>query len=508
MSETIQTISKWHGGFCIEVAPLPCLIVIFGALGDLAGRKLLPSLYHLHQRGLLHEQSTLIACGRQEMSHEQYRNYIRTLDGMGKTDQLEQFLSKVFYHAGDYTLPETTARLATLVDDLENKMENQTSCRLFYLATAPAVYLPIVEQLANAGLTTELSAVTEKIVYPWRNVIFEKPFGNDFASAVELEQGLLRYLTEKQIYRIDHYLGKETVQNILMFRFANILFEPVWNRNYIDSVTITVSETVGVEHRAGYFEKAGLLRDMFQNHMLEMLSLVAMECPVSFSADRIRDEKVRLLHSIRMPDQKTLEQNLILGQYIAGNAMPGYREEAGVAHDSNTETFAALKLYIDNSRWQGIPFYLRSGKRMKQKKSEIIINFKHIPYSIFSPVKPEDLAQNRLILTVQPEEGLALDIIAKRPGPKLCMGDLTMNFKYSSILDPGENMPEAYERLLLDCMLGDQTLFIRSDSVRLAWQLLAPVLEYKKQITPFPYQAGTDGPIQAMEMIRRDGRTW
>ena len=277
-----------------------------------------------------------------------------------------------------------------------------------------------------------------------------------------------------------------------MFRFANLIFEPVWNRNYIDSVEITVSETVGVEHRAGYFDRTGLLRDMFQNHMLEMLSLVAMECPVSFEADRIRDEKARLFRSLRPLDVRDLR----LGQYAAGNGMKGYRGEPGIPPDSRTETFASLKIYVDNPRWKGVPFHLTSGKRMKERSSRIVIHFKPIPHSIFAGIRETDLAANRLILTVQPQEGLTLELIAKKPGPKLCMGELGLDFRYASILEQGEAMPDAYERLLLDCMLGDQTLFLRSDTVRLAWDFLAPALKAKPDIIPQEYPAGS--PIETV----------
>ena len=293
---------------------------------------------------------------------------------------------------------------------------------------------------------------------------------------------------------------------------GNLIFEPVWNRDYIDSVQITVAETVGVEHRAKYFETAGLLRDMFQNHMFEMLSLVAMEVPASFEASSVRDEKAKLLRSIRPFNLEKLNEQMIRAQYAEGNGMAAYRDEPGVAPESQTETYVAAKLLIDNWRWKGVPFYLRSGKRLAAKRSEIVITFKHIPHSIFLPVHSEDLVQNRLTLTVQPQEGLSLSFLAKKPGPKLCMGDLTMDFKYASILEKGESMPEAYERLLLDCMLGDQTLFIRSDTVELAWGLLTPVLEHwKKHPESCPlafYPAGSSGPKEADHLIQNEYLFW
>ena len=477
----------WQGSFCMEVTPLPCLLTVFGALGDLAGRKLFPALFKLHRRKLLHDNSGILGCGRRPMSLDEFRAYVRTLPELVNVPDAEiaPFLRRVYYLAGDYLEEKTVRDLGIMLDRAGKELGCTDSSRIFYLAVAPDSYLPLVEKLAGAGLLDEPCESVD--CSQWRHVVFEKPFGHDLDSAVGLEHGLLRHLSERQIYRIDHYLGKETVQNILMLRFANLIFEPVWNRNYIDSVEITVAETVGVEHRAGYFDRAGLLRDMFQNHMLEMLSLVAMECPVSFEADRIRDEKERLLRSLRPLDP----EDLLLGQYAAGNSLKGYLEEPGIPPDSRTETFASLKLRIDNARWKDVPFYLRSGKRLNERRSRIVIRFKHIPYSIFTGIHEADLSPNRLVLTVQPQEGLSLELIAKKPGPKLCIGPLALDFRYASILEPGESMPEAYERLLLDCMLGDQTLFLRSDTVRLAWNYLQPALKAKEKITPIPYPAGS-----------------
>jgi len=337
---------RWRGSSCIEVTPLPCLLTVFGALGDLAARKLFPALFNLQRRKLLHENSGIVACGRRGMSDDDFREYVRTLPAFADADAvaLDSFLNRMFYLPGDYLHDDTAHRLSGLLDAAGAKLNCPDASRIFYLAVASESYLPLVENLARAGLLTEPCEPSDDCSR-WRHVVFEKPFGYDSASAVELEHGLFRYLTERQIYRIDHYLGKETVQNILMLRFANLIFEPVWNRNYIDSVEIIVTETVGVEHRAGYFDRAGLLRDMFQNHLLEMLSLVAMECPVAFSADRIRDEKARLLRSLRPLDSK----ELLLGQYVAGHGMKGYREEPGIPPDSRTETFAALSLFCGQS---------------------------------------------------------------------------------------------------------------------------------------------------------------
>ncbi len=503
---------RWRGGFCMEVSPIPDTVVIFGALGDLANRKLIPSLFNLHRRGLFHEKSAIVACGRAPMEQDAYRETVRKLlsekNPPDRQELIETFLKKLFYHAGDYGEDDTYTRLDTQLKEIEHSFSNDNACRIYYLSTAPTVYLTVVNHLCQAGLLAE-DPVTNM---PWRHVVIEKPFGRDLESAKELDRNLRKCLNERQIYRIDHYLGKETVQNILMFRFANLIFEPVWNRDYIDSVQITVAETVGVEHRAKYFETAGLLRDMFQNHMFEMLSLVAMEVPASFEASSVRDEKAKLLRSIRPFNLEKLNEQMIRAQYAEGNGMAAYRDEPGVAPESQTETYVAAKLLIDNWRWKGVPFYLRSGKRLAAKRSEIVITFKHIPHSIFLPVHSEDLVQNRLTLTVQPQEGLSLSFLAKKPGPKLCMGDLTMDFKYASILEKGESMPEAYERLLLDCMLGDQTLFIRSDTVELAWGLLTPVLEHWKEhpeSCPLAfYPAGSSGPKEADHLIQNDNHFW
>ena len=520
-----ETPYTWRGGFCLEVSPVPSTLVIFGAGGDLAARKLFPALFQLQRRNLLHEKSRILSCARQGFDDESWRARLREMllplartfpGGEGSMDSLDSFLRKNFYLSGDYREMETYEHMAERLELLEQDAGNAGAGRIFYLSTAASVYADIVERLHESGLSREGENLEECCA--WRHIVLEKPFGYDLASARRLDARLHRILEERQIYRIDHYLGKETVQNILMFRFANLIFESVWNRNCIDSVQITVAETVGVEHRANYFEGAGLLRDMFQNHMLEMLSLVAMEMPSSFEADAVRDEKLKLLRSIRPPDLTRLKEMIVRAQYTEGRAgdriFPAYREEPRVNPESMTETYVAAKLFIDNWRWHGVPFYLRSGKRMPAKCSEIVIQFKPIPHSIFKPVKASDITPNRLILTVQPEEGLSLTIQAKQPGPKLCMGALNMDFKYSAILEKGESMPDAYERLLLDCMLGDQTLFIRSDTIELAWSLLTPILNAWEQNAPgcgelFFYPAASWGPDAADNLIYRDGgRVW
>ena len=504
----------WRGGFCLEVAPVPNTIAIFGASGDLSCRKLIPALFQLFKRGLLHEQSRIVGCARSELDDSSFHALLAKWI-KGSPDDIREFLRRVHYVHGDYDDPAFYQAISTKLDQAEREAGGDPGSfgRIFYLAMPSALYSNIVDHLGASGLTKETPSGV-----PWRHVILEKPFGRDLASAQELDRELHKTLDERQIYRIDHYLGKETVQNIMILRFANLIFEPVWNSRYIDNVQITVAETVGVERRAGYFDKSGLLRDMFQNHILEMLALVAMENPGSIDADSIRSEKLKLLRSIRPFDPKHLEKSIVRAQYSAGEingeTVPAYADEPGIPADSDTETFVAMRLLLDNWRWHGVPFYLRSGKRMKEKTSRIIINFKPIPHSIFSPVKAEDLTPNQLILNVQPEEGLRLTIQAKQPGPKLCMGALSMDFKYASILEPGETMPDAYERLLLDCMLGDQTLFIRNDTIEHAWSLLTPVLNVWERgeggpVPPlFHYPAGSWGPKEAESLTDMDKVLW
>ncbi len=480
---------RWCGNLCIEENACPGSMIIFGASGDLAKRKLYPSLYHLFRRGLLHEQSRILGCARTDYTDESFREHLRPFLAGGDKKQLDDFLSHIFYVPGEYSEPDFYKRLNLRLDEME-KEGNFTPNRTFYLAMPAKLYPPIIRELAAAGMLVE-----HRDCVFWRHVVLEKPFGRDTASAEELDYDLHRYLGEDQIYRIDHYLGKDTVQNILMLRFANVIFEPVWNSQYIDHMQLTVTEEIGIENRAGYYEQAGLLRDMFQNHMLEMLSLAAMELPASFSPDDVRDEKVKLIKSIRPINP----ESVVRGQY------DGYRKEPGVAPGSETETFVAAKLEIANWRWAGVPFYLRSGKHLQKRKSEIAIVFKAIPHSIFAPIRAKEMQPDTLILKVQPDEGMELTIQAKQPGPKLCMGGLSLNFRYSDL--PGEAF-DAYERLLLDAMRGDQTLFIRSDSIAESWKLFTPVLEAFQQIPLETYPRNSNGPEGAERLILADGREW
>jgi len=505
-----------RGSFCVEEIPKPAGIIIFGASGDLTSRKLIPSLFNLFRKTLLPASYYIIGVARSDFTDDQFREKMATAlrerFPNASAGSIKSFLDHCCYISGDYRDEMLYRNVFSRISQLDKKCRPERN-HIFYLATPPSVYRDIIDHLGASKLTREGSF--ENVIEA--RVIIEKPFGRDLESAMDLDKTLRRVLSEQQIYRIDHYLGKETVQNILLFRFANTIFEPIWNRRYIDNIQITVGERVGVEHRAGYFEQAGLLRDMFQNHMLQMLSLVTMEPPISFDADRVRDEKVKLLRAIRPIPIDHLRDRIIRGQYESGTigekTVPGYRDEKGVAHDSPVETFVAAKILIENWRWQSVPIYLRAGKRMNRKASKIAVTFKNVPHSMFFPLTPADLNPNILIFHVQPEEGISLGIQAKHPGPKLCMDALEMNFSYSDVFE-GE-LPEAYERLLLDCMLGDQTLFIRHDDMEVSWSLITPILRAwdedpkgDKTGKLHAYPAGSWGPAASEEMLVRDGREW
>ncbi len=496
---------------CAQVKAQPNALVVFGASGDLTRRKLLISLFELYKNDLLGEQFYLLGCGRKKLTDEKFRQVaqqaIQEKSGDVSSKELQDFTDKLYYISGDYSDTSFYDNIKAKLTEL-NKKHKVDGGHIFYLAVPPFLYETIVEQLGSAALACPPKAGSKQQV----RLVVEKPFGRDLQSAVDLNKTIGRCFDESQIYRIDHYLGKETVQNILIFRFANTIFEPVWNRNYIDSVQITIAEQIGVEHRASYYDKAGTLRDMFQNHMLQMLALVAMEPPISFEADRLRDEKVKLLRAIRPIELDQWNRVIVRGQYgpgsISGKKVAGYREEPGVDPNSKTETFVAAKLFIDNWRWKGVPFYLRTGKRLPCKDTEIAVTFKKIPHSMFISAGLDDVPSNVLILQIQPEEGISLSFQAKQPGSKICMSTLNMNFNYADVF--GVHMPQAYQRLLLDCMVGDQTLFARYDGVEIAWQLLTPVLEawQNESSEPYEYPAGSESFPQADRLIQTDGRKW
>jgi glucose-6-phosphate 1-dehydrogenase len=488
----------------------PCAMVIFGASGDLTRRKLIPALYNLAKNDLLSREFAVIGVARSPMSNEEYRKKVSEDIKEFATDKVdpdiwEWFVRRVYYHSGDMSDKNLYVQLKDLLDQVD-KDHSTHGNHMYYMATAADFFGPAVEQLAAAGLMQQDGQ-------HWRRVVIEKPFGHDLESARLLNQQLLRVADEKQIYRIDHYLGKETVQNILALRFANGIFEPIWNRRYIDHIQISVAETVGVEKRGGYYDKAGALRDMVPNHIMQLISLTAMEPPVSFRADAVRDEQGKILHAIQPLSSEDVLTRTVRGQYgegiSGGERVPGYRNEPGVPSDSKTETFVAMKLQIDNWRWADVPFYLRTGKRMPGRSTNIVIQFRRAPFVLFRDTPVENLMPNQLVLNIQPEEGISLRFAAKVPGPAMRLGAVDMNFEYSDYF--GSQPSTGYERLLHDCMIGDATLFQRADMVEAGWCVVSPVLDVWKALPPrnFPnYAAGTWGPKEAEDLLERDGRHW
>jgi glucose-6-phosphate 1-dehydrogenase len=486
----------------------PTIFVIFGGAGDLTWRKLVPALFDLSQDRSLPEKFAIIAVDRTKLADAALRHRLHdgvnqfSRFGKSKADVWNKFAPHLRYQQGDFKKPATYAALGALCVKLEKQWGTKAH-RIYYMATPPSMFGEIPKYLGRAGLARDRE---------WASIVIEKPIGYDLTSARALNAVLAESFDESQIFRIDHYLGKETVQNILAFRFANPLFEPIWNRRYIDYVTITVAETVGVEHRGGYYDHAGALRDMVQNHLMQVLCLVAMEPMVSFQADEIRNKKVDVLHAARPIHRDEVPQCAVRGQYgpsiAPGKIFPGYREEDGVAADSQTETFAALKLFIDNWRWQDVPFYLRTGKRLPQQTSEVSIQFRAVPHRSFPPEASLAWQPSRLVLSIQPLEGIVLAFQAKYPGPKMQLRPVEMKFNYrDSFAAPS---PDAYETLLWDVMKKDATLFMRADQVEAAWQLLMPVLEAWGATEPsdFPnYPAGTWGP-ENMQGLLAPGHRW
>jgi len=488
----------------------PCAMVIFGATGDLTGRKLMPALYNLARSRLLPEEFALIGVARNDYSLEQFRQMMGEKLQSFATGTLDAELQKwllerIYYVAGEFDDPGLYTRLAQTLTQADQQ-HHTGSNYFFYLATSPVFFGKIVDHLGQAELACQKNGY-------WRRVVFEKPFGNDLASARELNRQVLKVLEENQVFRIDHYLGKETVQNILVFRFSNGIFEPIWNRRYVDHVQITVAETVGVEKRGSYFDAAGTLRDMVPNHLFQLLSLTTMEPPISFSSDAVHDEQSKILHAIQPFDDADVLHCAVRGQYgeglINGNRVPGYRDEPGVPRDSRTETFVALKLMIDNWRWANVPIYLRTGKRLAARHSEIAIQFKRAPLVLFRDTPVNSLESNQLIVHIAPDEGISLRFGAKIPGAQMKVGSVEMAFNYSEYFGTEPNT--GYEVLLYDCMIGDQTIYQRADMVEAGWTVVDPILEVWKALPPrvFPnYAAGSWGPKEADEIITRDGRAW
>ncbi len=489
--------------------PDPTIIIIFGAGGDLCWRKLLPAIYNLYLDNWLPDNFAVVGLDIKEMSDDQFRQRIN--DGINKfsrrgkanENEWQKFASSLSYQKADFTDKNNYQQLAQRLLLIESPWGKKSN-RVFYLAIPPLFIQDITENLNSSNIAQD--DLLDRIV-------IEKPFGHDLESARKLNKILGNIFNECQIYRIDHYLGKETVQNMMAFRFANALFEPIWNRNFIDHVQITVSEEVGVEHRGSYYDHAGALRDMIQNHILQLLCLTAMEPPVSFSADEVRNKKVDVLRAIRKYKPEDVHNVSVRGQYgggwLEGNKIVGYKEEPGVNPQSNIETFAAIKFFIDNWRWQDVPFYIRTGKRLPVKTSVITIQFRPVPHSAFPNESIENWQPNRLIINIQPEMGIRLRFQAKQPGLKMLLTPVDMIFNYENAYKT--EPPEAYETLLLDVMLGDATLFMRSDQVEAAWELLMPIIETWESATPtdFPnYSGGTWGPEAAEALIARDGKNW
>lgn len=483
----------------------PCVVVIFGASGDLTWRKLVPALYRLADESLIPREFAVLGMSRSPMTDDEFRAKLR--EGFAELDEelWADFSRRIHYMAGNHRDAATYAGLEERLAQMDGEYGTKGN-RLFYMAVSPGDFPIIAANLAGQGMNKPAERGG------WCRIIVEKPFGRDLQSARDLNRELLRHFDETQIYRIDHYLGKETVQNILTFRFANGMFEPVWNRRYIDHVQITAAETLGVESRGGYYDTSGALRDMIQNHLLQLVALVAMEPPASLDAEAVRDEKTKVFRALRQVTPKEVPSVAVRGQYatgyIEGMRVPGYREEDKVPPDSHTETFAAVRFLVDNWRWSGVPFYVRTGKRLPRKVTEIAILFRAVPHILFSRTPEDDLEPNLLVLRIDPEEGISLRFATKYPGITTKVRWVNMDFEYGRAF--AEPSPAAYERLLLDSMLGDATLFSRGDAVEAAWSVVDPILDaWKISSDPIPtYPSGTWGPRDAETFIEDDGRYW
>jgi glucose-6-phosphate 1-dehydrogenase len=488
----------------------PCAMVIFGAAGDLSKRMLIPAIFNLATDGLLPEQFAIVGVSIEPFSTDEFRQRAtQNIQEFSKAPvdpkRWDWFVKRMYYVSGDFHDSNLFSKLKATLAQAEKEQSTLGNC-LFYLATSPEFFPVVVEQLGASGLTNEDAHI-------WRRVVIEKPFGHDLPSAIELNRSVGQVLGEKQIYRIDHYLGKETVQNLLAFRFANGIFEPVWNRRYVDHVQVTVAEELGVELRGGYYETAGALRDMVPNHIFQLITLAAMEPPISFDADAVHDEQTKVLRAIQPFSPERVLDHAVRGQYaegtIAGKHAVAYRAEPRVAPDSNTPTYVAMALQIDSWRWAGVPFYLRTGKRMPRRVTEVVIRFRRPPLVLFQKTSVENVSPNELVINIQPDEGISLNFEAKIPGPVVRLGAVNMDFQYSDCF--GTTPSTGYETLIYDCMLGDPTLFQRADMVEASWNVVQPVIDVWTALPPrdFPnYAAGTWGPSPADDLLRRDGREW
>jgi glucose-6-phosphate 1-dehydrogenase len=497
-------------GLRLERVPDPSTFVLFGATGDLAHRKVIPALYQLWRTHLLPHEFMLLAFGRRPYSDDAFRAELRAaLEAYSRVQPIDetvwrQFSERIVYQRGDFDDEAAFDALAARLDALDAERGTRGN-RLFYLATQPSAFAEIIGGLGRVGLDHEVHGAG------WRRLIIEKPFGRDLDSAIRLNREVGKVFRERQAYRIDHYLGKETVRNLLVFRFGNGIFEPIWNRRYVDHVQITVAEAIGIEGRGAFYEETGASRDVLQNHLLQLLSLVAMEPPTAFEADALRNEKVKVLRAIEM-EPLQVGRDVIRGQYgpgwVAGEEVRGYREEASVHSESETETFIAARLRVDDWRWAGVPFYLRTGKRLPKRTTEIAIQFKAVPHRLFRDAHA-DPEPNLLAIRVQPDEGILLRFSSKVPGLGLDIRPVNMDFTYGSSFSV--DSPDAYETLILDALLGDQSLFTRADEVEEAWRIVTPVIDGWAQLPrpAFPdYEAGSWGPAAAEELMARDGRRW